>query len=134
MTRSSIKAYKSASIAGVAEESPHQLVAAIFRQILGNIAAAKGAISRNDIEKRNDLINKSTALIAVLEDSLDFDAGGEISNNLASIYEYSLILLFQANIKNDIGKLDEVMQMLLPIKSAWDQIPTEQRNKQGFTN
>ena len=133
MSRLSIKTYKQNSVSGSAE-NPHQLVSAIFRQLLGNIAAAKGAIAQNDIEQRNTLINKATSLIAVLEDSLDFEKGGELSNNLASLYEYCSILLFKANIENDENKLEEVIQILLPIKSAWDQIPSEERNKSGFSN
>jgi flagellar protein FliS len=133
MSRLSIKTYKQNSVSGSAE-NPHQLVSAIFRQLLGNIASAKGAIAQNDIEQRNTLINKATSLIAVLEDSLDFEKGGELSNNLASLYEYCSILLFKANIENDENKLEEVIQILLPIKSAWDQIPSEERNKSGFSN
>ena len=132
MTRHSIKTYAQNSITGSAE-TPHQLVSTIFRQLLGNIAAAKGAVAQNDIEKRNTLINKATSLIAVLEDSLDFEQGGELSNNLASLYEYCSVLLFKANIENNADKLEEAIQILLPIKSAWDQIPTQERNKVGFT-
>lgn len=133
MSRLSINKYKQNSISGSAE-NPHQLVSAIFRQLLGNVAAAKGAIAQKDIEQRNSLINKATSLIAVLEDSLDFENGGEVSNNLASLYEYCSILLFKANIENDADKLEEVIQIILPIKSAWDQIPSEERTKVGFSN
>ncbi|MCG7530117.1 flagellar export chaperone FliS [Psychrobium sp. MM17-31] len=133
MSRLSINKYKQNSISGSAE-NPHQLVSAIFRQLLGNVAAAKGAIAQKDIEQRNSLINKATSLIAVLEDSLDFENGGEVSNNLASLYEYCSILLFKANIENDAEKLEEVIQIILPIKSAWDQIPSEERTKVGFSN
>lgn len=132
MSKLSINKYKQNSISGTAD-TPHQLVSAIFRQLLGNVAAAKGAIAQNNIEQRNSLINKSTSLIAVLEDSLDFEQGGELSNNLASLYEYCSILLFKANSENNAEKLEEVIQILLPIKSAWDQIPAEERNKTGFT-
>jgi flagellar protein FliS len=132
MSRLSIKTYRQSSIGGSAE-NPHQLVSAIFKQLLGSIAAAKGAIAQKDIEQRNTLINKATSLISVLESSLDFEVEGDLSNNLASLYEYCSLLLFQANIKNDETKLEEVIQILLPIKSAWDQIPVEERNKTGFT-
>jgi len=132
MSKLSIQTYKQNSVGGSAE-SPHQLVTAVFRQILGSVAAAKGAIAQKNIEQRNTLINKATSLIAVLEDSLDFEKGGELSNNLASLYEYCSLLLFKANIENNAEKLEEVIQILLPIKSAWDQIPSEERNKVGFT-
>ncbi len=131
MSRLSINKYKQSSIGGSAE-NPHQLVSAIFKQLLGNIAAAKGAILQKNIEQRNTLINKACSLIAVLEDSLDFEQGGELSTNLAALYEYCSVLLFKANIENNEEKLEEVLQILLPIRSAWDQIPVEERNKTGF--
>jgi len=134
MSRRSINTYKQTSFSGAADDSPHQLVSAIYRQLLGNVAAAKGAIVQNNFEKRNELISKATMLIGILEQSLDFENGGEISDNLASLYEYATFLLFEANSKNDENKLEEVIQLLLPIKSAWDQIPTEARNKVGFSN
>lgn len=132
MTRLSIKKYRQTSISGAAEESPYQLVSEIFKQTLGNIAAAKGAIAQNNIEKRNELLNKATVLIGVLEGSLDFEQGGEISDNLASLYEYTSHLLFQANLNNTEQELDEALQILLPIRAAWEQIPLEQQTKVQF--
>ncbi|MDP2559843.1 flagellar export chaperone FliS [Psychrobium sp. 1_MG-2023] len=133
MTRLSIKKYRQASVNTKAEESPYQLVLEIFKQVLGNIAAAKGAIAQNDIEKRNELLNKAITLIGVLDGSLDFDQGGDISNNLASLYEYVIQLLFKANANNSDAELDEAIQLLLPLRSAWEQIPTEEQNKVDFS-
>lgn len=132
MTRLSIKKYRQTSINNKAEESPHQLVLELFKQILGNIAAAKGAISQGNIEKRNELLNQAITLIGVLEGSLDFDQGGEISDNLASLYEYAIYLIFQSNLNNTEAELDEALQILLPIRSAWEQIPLEEQSKVSF--
>ena len=132
MTRLSIKKYRQTSINSKAEESPYQLVLEVFKQILGNIAAAKGAITQGDIEKRNDLLNKAITLIGVLEGSLDFEEGGEISDNLASLYEYTIYLLFQANLNNTVKELDEALEILLPLRSAWGQIPKEEQDKVNF--
>lgn len=134
MTSLSIKKYRQTNINGGASESPYQLVSEIFKQILGNIAAAKGAVAQNQIEKRTDLLNKAITLIGVLNGSLDFKNGGEISANLASLYEYATHLLFQANLKNSEEPLEEAIQLLLPIRSAWEQIPAAERNKVQFSN
>jgi len=97
MNKLSINKYKQSSIGGSAE-NPHQLVAAIFKQLLGNIAAAKGAILQKNIEQRNKLINKASSLIAVLEDSLDFDNGGnclqtlQLFMNIVQFYYLKLTL------------------------------------------
>lgn len=133
MTRLSIKKYRQTSINNKAEESPHQLVLELFKQVLGNIAAAKGAVVQGDIEKRNKLLNQAITLIGVLEGSLDFKQGGEISDNLASLYEYAIHLLFQANLNNTEKELDEALQILLPLRSAWEQIPQEEQDKAQFS-
>jgi len=133
MTRLSIKKYRQTNISNRAEESPYQLVLELFKQVLGNIAAAKGAIAQGNIEKRNELLNQAITLIGVLEGSLDFKQGGEISDNLASLYEYAIHLLFQANLNNTEQELDEALQILLPLRSAWEQIPTEEQNKVNFS-
>jgi len=134
MTRLSIKKYRQTSISTKAEDSPYQLVLELFKQVLGNIAAAKGAIAQGDIEKRNKLLNQAITLIGVLEGSLDFTQGGEISDNLASLYEYAIHLLFKANLNNSDQELDEALQILLPLRSAWEQIPMDEQNKVDFSN
>jgi len=133
MTRLSIKKYRQTSISSKAEDSPYQLVLELFKQILGNIAAAKGAIAQNNIEKRNELLNQAITLIGVLEGSLDFSQGGEISDNLASLYEYAIHLLFQANLNNTQAELDDALAILLPLRSAWGEIPPEEQNKVNFS-
>lgn len=133
MTRLSIKKYRQTSINNKAEESPYQLVLELFKQILGNVAAAKGAIAQGNIEKRNELLNQAITLIGVLEGSLDFNQGGEISENLASLYEYAIYLIFQANLNNTEKELDEALQILLPLRTAWEQIPLEEQHKVNFS-
>jgi len=64
---------------------------------------------------------------------LDFKQGGEISDNLASLYEYAIHLLFQANLNNTEKELDEALQILLPLRSAWGQIPTDEQDKVNFS-
>jgi flagellar protein FliS len=132
MTHISLKKYKQTTVSAAKEASPYQLVAMLFQELLGSIASAKGAIEQKNLAKKGELISKAITIISVLEGSIDFENGGEVSNNLAALYNYSSEQLLQANINNSIELLDEVIQILLPIKAGWDSIPAEAQTSVSF--
>lgn len=125
--RASIKKYRNVNVDNVSDASPHQLISIIFKHILANVAVAKGAISRKEIENKSRSLGKSIALIGELQDSIDMDKGGEISPMLFDLYQYILSCISDANLNNDIDKLDEVTSLITTIKEGWDDIPEEQR-------
>ncbi len=132
MTHASLKKYKQTAVSSAKEASPYQLVAMLFQELLGNIAAAKGDIDQGNIAKKGERISKAITIISVLEGSLDFKNGGEISTNLSALYTYSSEQLLAANANNDSSILDEVIQILLPIKAGWDSIPRENQADVSF--
>ena len=132
MAHISLKKYQQTNVSAAREASPYQLVAMLFQKLLDNIATAKGAISQKDFDKKGNEISNAISIIGVLEGSLDFEQGGEISANLASLYKYCSEQLFVASADNDCDKLDEIIQILLPIKLGWDSIPFESQGKVSF--
>lgn len=132
MTHASLKKYQQTNKSTAQQASPYQLVAMLFQRLLGNIATAKGAISQKNFEKKGTELSNAIAIIGVLEGSLDFKQGGEISENLALLYKFCSEQLLTASTNNDIEKLDEVIQILLPIKSGWDSIPLENQSQVSF--
>jgi flagellar protein FliS len=127
--RASIQKYTNANVDNVADASPHQLISIIFKHILANVAIASGAISRNEIENKGKCLTKAIALVGELQDSLDMEKGGEISVNLFDLYDYIVRILVEANVNNNIDKLEEVKSLITDIKSSWDAIPEESRIK-----
>jgi|TARA_B110000902_G_scaffold73198_1_gene86402 flagellar protein FliS len=132
MTHTSLKKYQQTNKSSAEHGSPYRLVAMLFQKLLDNIATAKGAISQGDFSKKGGQISNAIAIIGVLEGSLDFKQGGEVSTNLAALYQYCSEQLLLASTHNDIDKLEEVIQILLPIKAGWDSIPFENQNQVGF--
>tara|TARA_R110001583_G_scaffold86759_2_gene226558 strand:+ start:5794 stop:6192 length:399 start_codon:yes stop_codon:yes gene_type:complete len=132
MTHASLKKYHQTTKSTAQQASPYQLVAMLFQKLLGNIATAKGAISQNDFAKKGTEISNAIAIIGVLEGSLDFKQGGEVSENLASLYKFCSEQLLIASTKNDSDKLEEIIKILLPIKAGWDSIPLEIQNQVSF--
>ncbi|MBT8766444.1 flagellar export chaperone FliS [Metapseudomonas boanensis] len=118
-----LRQYQSVDVqAQVFETTPHRLIQMLMEGGLGRLAQARGAMERGQTAQKGELIGKAIAIIGGLRDGLDHQKGGELAGNLDSLYEYMASRLMQANLKNDLGLLDEVAELLREIKSAWDAI------------
>lgn len=125
-----IKAYKAVGIKDdLAVADPHRVIQLLMQGALENLAKAKGCIERKDFAGKSSTISKGMTIISSLQSSLDMEAGAEISENLASLYEFMINHLILASRENSIEKISEVMELLLTIKSAWDQISVADREK-----
>lgn len=103
--------------------NPHQLVGLLFDALLQAIASAKGALARGDIAAKGVAIGKSVRIIEEgLKAGLNLEQGGEIAANLHQMYGYSVMRLTQANVRNDVGALEEVTRLIEPVAQAWKQI------------
>ena len=110
---------------------PHALITRMFDGALKRIAQAKGAVMRRQAAEKGEAISKAIAIIGSLEGCLDYDKGGDISTNLSRLYEYMNLRLAEANINNDVAKLDEVSRLINEIRSAWIQVPEKIAAGQG---
>ncbi len=102
--------------------SPHQLVAMLLEGALDRIARARGAARNGDRATRLKNVSASIAIIEYLNLSLDRGAGA-LTERLAALYDFCLRHLAQANAADNAVMLDEVADVLRPIKQAWDEMP-----------
>jgi flagellar protein FliS len=86
------------------------------------IMGARGAIENGVPEARSRLLHRAVAIIDELRGSLNTDVGGELTANMAQLYEYSGRQLLRANLEARVEPLDEVAKLLREIRSAWIQI------------
>lgn len=107
---------------GVAYASPHRLIQMLMESTLERIAVAKGCIQRQDTAAKGEQIGKAIDLIGGLRESLNPDAGGDIAANLDTLYDFMQRRLVEANLRSDVALLDEVAELLRPVKEAWDTI------------
>ena len=116
-------------VSGVTDADPHRLVLMLLEGALGKIATVKGLMMRKDIARKGEVIGQAIAIIGGLKSSLNKEAGGEIATNLDNLYEYIERQLIQANLKNDLTIVNEVVSLLHEIKTAWESIPVEARTE-----
>jgi flagellar protein FliS len=132
MTHASLKKYQQANKNMAKEATPYQLVALLMQKLLDNVATAKGAITQKNYEKKGMELSNALAIVGVLKASIDFEQGGDVSENLNAVYTYCSEKLVEASSTNNIELLDEVITIMLPIKSGWDDIPQENQQQVSF--
>jgi flagellar secretion chaperone FliS len=124
----SLAAYQSvATHGGVAAADPHRLIVMLMDGALERIASARCAIQAGAIESKAGLLHRTVAIIDELRSSLNFEAGGEIAQNLGALYDYCSRQLMRANLENRIELLDEVSNLLRELRSAWILLPGSAR-------
>lgn len=108
---------------GALGADPHKLISMLYQGALLAIASAKNGIMRKNIAAKGAAISKAVTIIDEgLNASLDKKVGGELAENLSSLYSYMTVRLTQANLNNDMGALDEVARLLNDLKGAWETI------------
>ena len=124
--RTALNAYKTAKNEIVIDDaSPHQLITMLLDGAIERVTAAVGAMDRGEIAVSGASIGKAISIIDNLRVSLDQHQGGQIAENLASLYEYMTRRLLEANATKDTAMLTEVTGLLREIKVAWDQVPAD---------
>ena len=110
--------------------SQGQMIIMLYDEIIKNLnngieQLEKNAEGKKDpgiIEKVNKSVLKAQEILTELIVSLDFEEGGEIANNLFSLYTWFNQELIEGNIRQDLDRLSAVRSMLLELRSAWNEI------------
>jgi flagellar protein FliS len=102
--------------------SPHQLIQMLMNGALERLVQAKAAMEHGDIALKGHLIGKTTAILAGLQNNLDPIQSPDLVDKLNALYDYMQRRLFEANIKNDPGMIDEVSDLMRTVKSSWEEI------------
>lgn len=124
MALKGINAYKKGNLKqDITNADPHKITLMLMQGALDRMAYGKGCIERKDFEGKAEHLSKVSAILINLRDTLDMDVEGEVSNNLFALYDYMIQRITDANIQNDLNIMDEVINLLLPIKNAWASIP-----------
>ncbi len=129
MMRNPAESYAKVGVdAAVETADPHRLILMLFDGAVAAISIAKFEMESGEIAKKGASISKAIDIISNgLLASLDINAGGELAERLAALYEYMAQRLLFANLKNSTAALDEVLELLNSLRSAWEQISPNQQ-------
>lgn len=122
MTQSPLSAYRETR---VRTASPGQIVVMLYTEAVKQCDIAVDFIKKDmkknpqNIEAYNHSLTKVQDIITELMASLDFEAGGDIAQNLFALYMFFNREILDANIRKDAEKVGMVRRMMDELRGAW---------------
>lgn len=115
--------YQETSARGSVEGADrHQLTGMLYDGVIDRINQARGAMRRGDVPAKGTHFGRAHAIIGELRGSLDHTQGGALAGRLDALYDYASRRLLHAQLNNDERAIDEVVDLLTPVRDAWHQI------------
>jgi len=126
----SANAYRTVGVeTAVAGANAHQLVGLLYQALTQSLGAAKLSMQAGDIPGKGKAIVRAVRLIEEgLKAGLNDAQGGEVAVNLRALYDYCILILTEANLRNDLKKVDEAIRLIQPVAQAWIDIKAEVAN------
>lgn len=99
--------------------TPGELLLALYDGVFRFLAGAQHSLATGHRAKGSELTSKSHAIISELLLALDYNQSPDLCEKLASVYDFCLSRLTEANLKGDPQKVAEVIRVLTPLREAW---------------
>ena len=109
-------AYKKTSVETASKE---QILLMLYQAAIKNCKKGIEAIEQKNLAKKGEYIGKMQDIVVELSNSLDFEVGGEVAKELASLYDYILYSSTQANIKLEKSHLEGCLKVLNTLYDGW---------------
>jgi flagellar protein FliS len=109
-------AYKKTAVNTASKE---QILLMLYQAAIKSCKKAMEAIDARDIQKKGEQIGKLQDIVIELNNSLDFEVGGNIAKELSALYDYILYSSTQANINIDNKPLEGCLNVLNTLYTGW---------------
>jgi flagellar protein FliS len=98
--------------------SPARLVVALYDRLVLDLRRAETAIGNDDVVAAHDAFVHAQEIVCELSGTLDVSVWPAAAQ-LASLYDYVLGQLVQANVHKDAGLAAECRSIVEPLRDAW---------------
>ena len=105
--------------------SPLELVVMLYDGVLQSLGEARSAIGRKDVPARTRAVSRALAIVTELQGTLNMKDGGKIAEELDRLYTFSVNRLLEVTTKQDAKGIDDVVNVLTPLREAWSQVAQE---------
>lgn len=102
--------------------SPAKLVSMLYDKVVLSLKEAIAAIESGDIEGRWRANARAMEIITHMWSTLDVEKGGEIAQNLESLFSFMLTRLPEVDIRNDPEPARDVIGLIEPLRDAWREL------------
>ena len=123
-------AYKKTSIHTASKE---QILLMLYQAAIKACKKGIEAIENKNIAEKGEQIGKLQDIVIELNNSLDFEVGGEVAKELSSLYDYVLYASTQANIKFDKVQLEGCLDVMTTLYEGWTEAIKSLRQEKATT-
>ena len=105
--------------------SPEKLVKMLYDGALKNLEQARVGLQQDETARSQEVgnaLSKAMGIIGELRASLDHAAGGDIAQNLDSLYDFTLDQLSKSNLERTVAGVDATLEVMRTLKEGWDGI------------
>ena len=99
--------------------SPEQLTLMCYDGALRFMRRATKALEEGNLADASNATGRAQAIVNELNITLDMEAGGEIAQNLRSIYLFVNRHLSEGMLAHDASKFSEAMHLIADLRGAW---------------
>ena len=99
-----------------------RLLLMMYEGAIKFLKQSKTGLEEKDVARFCRFLSKGQAIIAELMNTLDFEKGGTIAQDLDRLYDFMLFYLSEANLYRDTARIDRVINLLEVIYSAYREI------------
>lgn len=111
----SVTAYRETQVM----RSKEQIVPLLYHHLLVNLRRTAAHIQARDFESKAESLTKAKDILYELMGALNFEAGGELAQRLASLYTFWLEQLQEISRTLDTDKLDKIIEMVAVLHESW---------------
>lgn len=106
----------------VLSATPEQLVVVLYDGARRFLRQAATAMRAGEVERAHNTLRSAEQIVAHLDAVLDYEQGGELAEQLHSIYQFCLAHLNRARWDLEADKLEQVAEMLGELRESWVEI------------
>jgi flagellar protein FliS len=106
----------------VTTQSKGRLIVLLYEGAIKFMKLAIKELEARDYAEKGRYINRAQDIINELNAVLDMDAGGEIAQNLRSLYLFMSRRLSEANTNRDPEMIREVINLMEELNQSWKAI------------
>ncbi len=102
--------------------SPTKLVSMLYDKDTLSLKEAIAAIEAGEVETRWRANARAMEILSHMWSTLDVEKGGEIAQNLESLFSFMLSRLPEVDFQNDPEPAREVIELLEPLRESWREL------------
>ena len=113
---SKLQAYRQTAVTTATKE---QVLIMLYEGAIKHLKKAAEACQKNDFAAKGLAVGKAHDIINELNNTLDFEVGGEIATNLERLYMFMIDEIIKGNMNNDATKFDSTRKLLENLLEGW---------------